>query len=384
MSQIRQHISCRGLIALLLINLLWLPSSAHASKELRAALTEMASNLKKLLDGQSEESIAIGQFTGPANLPTSAGPGIVQMLSEELQKKGITVKKRAKFGLKGEYKLAETPASDEFEAKRGRKVLALKIRAIVEDVFGNPLTDFTFNRLIAGEATVLTSLGLPAHLPPDGSQVERDKKVRERLFDPKTHIKGTVIRSDPKSLYGIEILINGKTRNVKDDEGLAFVSIDRGETYAVRLINDSPHEAGVQLKIDGISMFAFSKVRHTTGTKKGEPKYTTIIVPAKKSVIIKGWHISNSITDKFLVTAYAKSAAALLKSTTKTGVITASFQAAWKVDENPPRDEPGKGRGPGTGDATGRGPSIPDPTREVKRNLGIIRDSVSVRYTKSK
>ena len=162
---------------------------------------------------------------------------------------------------------------------------------------------------------------------------------------------------------------------------LAFTKIERGELYAVRLINDSNLDAAVQLSIDGLSMFAFSQLRHKDGSQKGEPLYTTVIVPATKSAIIAGWHVSNDKTDKFLMTEYAKSAAATLNHTSNLGTITATFQAAWPEGSPAPADEPGKRRG-GTGDATGFGPRIDVKYEEVKRNLGVIRDTVSVRYAK--
>ena len=80
-----------------------------------------------------------------------------------------------------------------------------------------------------------------------------------------------------------------------------------------------------------------------------------------------------------MVTAYAKSAAASLNHTANIGTITATFQAAW--DKDPPRDEPGRRRG-GIGDATGRGDRIGEDYQEAVRHLGVIRDCISVRYTK--
>ncbi len=237
-------------------------------------------------------------------------------------------------------------------------------------MFGNLLIDL--ERDVEGEAAILIALGLPASLPPGGTELQRDREVRKRVFDPKSVINGSIIQSKAGSPYAIEILVNGTAKSAKDDEGLAFVKIKRGETYAVRLINKSPHEAAVKLRIDGLSMFAFSEVGD-----KGSPRYSAVIVPAKSSVTIKGWHVTNKATDKFLVTSYAKSAAKILKSTAKVGTITASFQAAWKLNDQPA----GKRKG-GDGDATGRGPRIDVKFKEVQRNLGKIRDNIVVRYTK--
>ncbi len=371
----------RLLIGVALVVMFCAGKPAYANSDLRGVLGELAGDLKKLLDGRSEDSIAIGEFTGPANIQTSSGPGIVQTLSEELTKRKVTVKARATLGVKGTYSLAELPAENRDDARLGVKVLAVKVKAIVEDTFGNPLSDLSFERTIRGEATVVSMIGLTASLPTAGTERERDKHLRERLIDPKPVIQRTVIRSDAKSPYGIEIVIGKQPRAATDRDGLAFVSIQRGEVYAVRLINDSSLDAAVQLRIDGLSVFDFSELRHKDGEQKGEPLYTTLIVPAKSNALIPGWHRTNDKSDTFKVTAYADSAAATLKHTASIGTITAIFQAAWPEGATAPADEPGKRRG-GTGDATGFGPRIDVKYEEVNRNLGVIRDTVSVRYAK--
>ena len=363
---------------------------AHASAELRTVLAEFSGDLKKLLDGQGENSVAIGQFTGPANFPTSGGPGIAQIFAEELAKKGVQLKTRAKFGVKGVYRLTEIPAEDPDDKRLGRKVLAIEIEATVVDQFDKPLSDIAFKRQIRGEATVFQLTGIPAALPTNGNQTterERDLELRKNLTDPKAAINGAVVRSKEGSPYAIEILVGGNPRAAENKDGLAFVSIRRGEEYAVRLINESPHETAVQLRIDGLSMFAFSETRHKDDTQKGEPLYTAIILPPKKDgkpgeAVIRGWHVNNKATDKFVVTEYAKSAAASLNHTANLGTITATFQAAWEEGQKPPADEPGKSRGHGAGDATGRGDRIGEEYKEVVRQFGVIRDSASVRYTK--
>ena len=64
-------------LALVLSGLLLSPSPTQATPELRQELTKIAANVAKLLNGRNETAIAIGEFTGPANLPTSSGPAIV-------------------------------------------------------------------------------------------------------------------------------------------------------------------------------------------------------------------------------------------------------------------------------------------------------------------
>lgn len=373
--------------------LLCVGHSVQASIELRGVLTELAEDLSKLLTGQNKSDIAIGQFTGPANFPTSGGAGIVQTLTEELQKKNIQVKTRAELGVKGSYKLAELPAENEDDARLGRKVLAIELEVVVEDAFSKPLGNFTFKRLIRGEATITQLIGPTAALPPDGTEIDRDQVLRRAVIDPpKPAVQGTIIRSKPDSPYALEILIADQPRRLENKDGLPFVAIRRNEKYAVRFINETEYEAAVRLEIDGLSMFIFSELRQPAllngkaNPRKGEPLYTTVIMPPKKNgkagtIVIRGWHVNNKVTDEFLVTEYAKSAPGSLNQVTNIGTITATFQAAWEDGTRPPPGEPGKRRG-GTGDATGRGDRIGEVYQEVVRNLGIIRDTISVRYTK--
>ncbi|MCC7420771.1 MAG: hypothetical protein IT428_10835 [Planctomycetaceae bacterium] len=349
--------------------------------DLRTALAELAGELQGLLNDQSETTIAVGQFSGPPNRPTSAGPGFAQTLAEELQKKGVKVKARAKLGVKGEYRLAEVPSENADDARLGVKVLALRVKVAVENEFGADLVNANFVRTIRDESAVSKALGLSAVLPASGSERERDASLRSAVAEPQAAITGSVLRAQAASPYGIEVLVDDKPRAAESNEGLPFVKIERGSTYAVRLINDSKREAAVQLTIDGLSMYAFSELRQTDGPAKGQPRYSTVIVPAGKSVVIHGWHVNNEKTDRFLVTEYAKSAAATLSHTNGVGTITATFQVSWPEGEAAPSDEPGKRRG-GAGDATGFGPRIDVKFQEVKRNLGVIRDTVSVRYAK--
>ena len=72
-------------------------------------LGELAADLKKLLDGRNEDSLAIGEFTGPANIQTSSGPGIVQTLSEEFAKRKITVKARPRWASRARTRSPNSP-----------------------------------------------------------------------------------------------------------------------------------------------------------------------------------------------------------------------------------------------------------------------------------
>lgn len=369
------------LSALVIAAWLFAGVSLDASEGLRKELTGVAKNIKQLLDSQLEDSIAIGQFTGPANYPSSSGPSIAQILSEELTKLGVRVKQRAKLGIRGEYYPTEVSA----EAPTPGKELAVQLKGAVEDGFGKIVADFSFKLTVRGENAFVELIGVPVHLA-EGHPEARTKKLRESFDNPQTHRVGTRVSADKNSPYAMEILVKKTPCGVQDKEGLAFIHLDRGDAYVVRLINDSPHDAAVRLCIDGLSMFTFSELRqpdYLPGNKpnpqKGQPLYDVILVPKHGKTDIVGWHRNNQVSDQFLVTEYAKSAAATIHHKTNLGTITATFAAAWPTNESPPRDEPPKSRNP---NATGFGERVQAPFVEVQRTVGSIRASVSIRYSK--
>jgi hypothetical protein len=159
------------------------------------------------------------------------------------------------------------------------------------------------------------------------------------------------------------------------EDGLAFLKIRREETYAIALINDSPHDAAVTLTIDGLSVFAFSE----------NTNYTHFIVPGGTTLVVPGWHRSNKVSDSFKVTEYARSAAAEnMPNSTSLGTITACFAAAWAKDRPPPVDEaaPKGAKALPPDDATSRGEAVEKIFTRVYKQVGRLRAAVTVRYTK--
>jgi hypothetical protein len=339
-------------------------------------MAEAARDVAKLLGARGESTIALGQFTGPANYPTSAGPGIALVLAEELQKQGVAVKPRARLGIKGEYLVTEVPDP----AELGTKYLALRVKGRVEDGFANVLQDSGFDRTVEGEEAVVQLLGTPVELPSSELPRERDRKIRKSYEEPKATFAASRVSAGPGGKFAVEVLVDGRPRPARDDDGLAYVNVEKGETYAVRLINDSDLDVAVRLTVDGLSLFAFSEHRHEEGPHKGEPLYSVVLIPAHQSLVVRGWHRTNEVSDAFLVTDYPKSAAALARLKGNLGTITATFAAAWPEDADPPKDEAPARRG--TSAATGYGPGVEAKFDVVKRRLGVIRAAVSVRYTR--
>jgi hypothetical protein len=122
-------------------------------------------------------------------------------------------------------------------------------------------------------------------------------------------------------------------------------------------------------------MFAFAEQ-----PPKNKPPDSQVILDPKSTVLIRGWYRNNDESEEFLVTDYAKSAAAELKqSGANIGTITAVFSAAWPKNGQPPADEP-KPRSAEA--ATGRGQRFNEKYIEVERNVGGVRAVISVRYNR--
>jgi hypothetical protein len=359
-----RRLCCGALAAFLLLN----AQGARATEELRKELAVVAENIAQILKSMDESTISVGQFTGPPTLPTSAGPTFSKMLTEELTKRELKVALRSKYGVKGEY-------LDVINASTG--LLAAQIKGELVDRQGNVLT--TFNRGVEGTTTLASLFGVTADLPANKSAEVRDEALKQALDNPKVAIKESVVSASETSPYAIEILIATpqglKPRPAVEEEGLAFCAIGRDEIYAVRVFNNSPNDASLTLTIDGLSVFAFSEFKD----------YTHYIIPAGgKPVDILGWHRTNEKSDAFKVVAYADSEVArALPSSTTVGTITAVFKAAWDPAGNPPADEPlTKGAKGAPGEATARGPEVQSRFTEVVRQTGVVRATVSIRYSR--
>jgi hypothetical protein len=352
----------------IVLAMLMLGGSASANESLRVELAAAAKNLKQFLAGQGQDSIAVGTFSGPPE--ASSGPLLSKLMAEELTRAGITVKLRAALIVEGNY----IDVTD-----KSTKLLAAKLLFRVVNRQREELVKF--ERAVFGDDTLPVLFGMSVSLPPRADRQTRDKHLQHALDHPRPEVAGSRVGT-PGSPYAIEVLIKQgddyQPRRATVNEGLPFVAIKRGEVYAVRLINDADHEAAVTLTIDGLNFFTFTDERN----KKGKP-FTIVFVGPRKSETIKGWYRAKNQSDEFLVTEYAKSGAALLKSTANLGTITACFAASWGKDATPPADEP-KNPAPHSrsADATGFGSRIATPFDEVERNIGVIRATVSVRYTK--
>ncbi len=158
-------------------------------------------------------------------------------------------------------------------------------------------------------------------------------------------------------------------------QGKPFVKISEGDSYAIKIYNDSGAPVGVEVRIDGINMFAFSQV----------PNYKKIgrlFVKPGGTPLITGWHFFNGPggTREFLVMPWENSAQAILgtRDESTIGVVTVSFFSAW-VGDTPPPDEPALRGGEL---ATGIGKPTDNTTHDIVCHFGQLRSNVTIRYAK--
>lgn len=309
---------------------------------LQIEVAALAQDVKTAL-ADRQTSIAVGAFQASSKLPASAGPAITLALKRELELRKITVRDDAPWRIEGKYadvidreseSLAVALVAQISERKATKTVVVLQLKP----------------RGVFGEASIAALLGTSVELAPTMSRKERDEKLRIAIDQPAIELRRVSLKPEekpqpvqvatPKSMLRMEILIkNGadyEPRVISIKDGQAFVEIKREEVYAVRLLNDHDFEIAVQLSIDGLGLFTFADA---VNPKTGK-KFHSIVIPAHGRATAYGWYRNKDTVNEFLVTEYAKSAAAELKSEGNVGSITASYCASWDPDGRPPSDEP--------------------------------------------
>jgi hypothetical protein len=357
-----------GLLLILLAHLAIAPARADAY-DLNGAMDQFAGRIKELLEAERESEIALNHFHAPARLVANSSSGIRKALEECLKKRGVQVKNTARLEINGEYREVDDPVQ--------KKTLVRILGRIVDQNTGRPVSECEVK--VDNLTAIAALIGATMEVPPTPVPEDRERSIRDGIRKPSAQVASTRISADRKSPFAIEVLAGPaadddaelRPRAASVEQGQAFLNIKANERYAIRLINDSPFDVAVTLTIDGLSLFAFSDRKD----------YSYVIVPQHSSGLITGWYRTNEQAEQFLVTEYARSAAASrsLSPSADLGVITACFAAAWPATGNPPVDEGMEGR---SVRATGRGPITRTNFVAVERRTGRLRASISVRYTK--
>jgi hypothetical protein len=343
---------------------------ARAQAGLKA---EMAEAAKKIAVTLGNNSVRIGDFTGPKNLQASGGPGIAKALTDALKKAKVKIDNNApRYTIDGEF-------SATTDRQTGR--LAVQVDMRLKE---NGNVQFVFSRAIfpkdAKDTSIQDLLGVSTSLGANDTDEERDARIREALKDPSVTINGTRVSARAKSPYAIEVLVKDGNdyvaRTPESVRGRAFVRLKKDEVYAVRLVNNTNFDCACTLSIDGINVFALSEVKDATG----DVKFQHVIMRKKSATTIKGWFITTRQTKEFLVTDLKDAAGGAIRSSSAVGTITASFAVAVAKGSPLPADEP-KTRAVDES-ATGVGAELGTNFSETERTFGVVRETISVRYSK--
>lgn len=363
---------------------------AEASPEVREKFTELA---KRIVDTTKGQPVTVGIFSQTGLPDSNAGPGLEGILTDELNRlqSGI-VSVDAKYEVKGDYAYARPRGGDE----TGLKVIKVKVR-IIEKEFSEDLLTVPLDVTLDQTRTVAEMLQVTASLPPEGSKTQRNQMLDQSLQRPSVHIHGpgrTLVSSSAGSPYSVEVLVRpaaggslaAAPRSARAENGLAYVDIQRGELYEVRIHNRSGADVAVAVSIDGLGAFHFADARHRG--KDGRPIYNHFIVYREGYVLdgqpydgtgtIVGWFQKLAPPDNylsFLVTGYGQGAVskAGIKARGKVGQIHAQFSKCY-----PLRD----GANPRSGNETGFGPPRSVRHKAVRYEIEPPHEFVTIRYTR--
>jgi hypothetical protein len=359
------------MLLLPLPGLLSFPAVSTARDPLRCEMKAASEKLRDFFAGRRIKEVAVGDVTNAdATTPSTAGPGIRQMLIEELERAELKVKLKADVGLSVTYRGRKVPLKNDRKAEQ----VVVEMHFTASFTLDNSQEDILTYRVSNDEA-IRHLIDLTVNnVKPDK---ERQQETVLAFTKPKANFDGTVILAGKKAPYGVEILVDDRPIKPVDEDGFGMVKLEREQTYAIRLVNRSPIEVAVRLSVDGLNVFTFSELRQKDGPYQGAPLYDMVLIPPKESITIRGWHKNNTTSRKFKITEYADTAAAKMNKTTDIGTITATFCAAW--EKTPPADEPDGARAPGD-DGTGVGEDTSMKYTAVQRTIGAVRASVAVRY----
>ena len=361
-------------------------------RTLEEATKLIAADVAEFVRGQGFSEVLVDDFKGPST--ASSGRGLRDMLRTHLKDIGLGVPKvdfsEKLMSVEGDFASAE----------RGGRVVVL-IKAHINDAGNNEQVTFQERvEIVDDSGEVAKLLGVTADLssadpeevaktagleeaPKAGGEKETLEKTRAaavsaRVKNPKFFlVKNEVAASEGGKLRIEVIRTNGGGREslpVSDASGFALADLSEDDTYAVRLVNDSAEDVGVELLIDGLNSLMFS-------SNEGYRKLGKWMIPANSSGVIRGWHLGGERLSKFVIRPTPESELARLgKPTSEIGTITAIFYPAW-VGDNVPEVERTLLAGNAGRGGTARGPEITDGVRTVKRTFGKTQLAiVSVRY----
>jgi hypothetical protein len=382
--------SPRWIIALAMIGgILACPASpaqdAVPDLTLKKAVGEIARAVADVVKAQNTRELVVGLFNDNGDPNHAFGAGLRNLLINQLRAEGLTPGANADIRFFGSYEVGPAEIEGSIKAfpvaKVAFKVVRRNGKALLDSDKDLPL-DRQPRVTDAGDLARMS--GQTGFTPPTANAAERFKTFFESEKGDPNLFERQGARIRPKGApYAVEMLVAKFTGDQKPDpkafrprnadvrDGRPFIAVQPGEVLAVRLINESDHEVAVNVTIDGLNLFALRD------DKNDKSQY--VVLSAHSASDVLGWYRNDKLSSVFQVADLPEHPdAKLLKNPALIGAFTLTFAASWERDSQKPKDEPATNQAteivPGADIDAGYVP--------VKRFIGAVRASVTVRYDK--
>jgi hypothetical protein len=364
--------------AVAVLGLLIQPAQRSEGSEQASKVNNLAKKIADFVKTKDQTEVAINDVVGPPDLASSSGPGIQNLLVQELGKLGVKINQKASLIVEGKYINLTEDGDKKVEDLVVRLILyvtnksATRLYEVSEDV--------TYKN--GGNVDIIKMFGMQTDLRqqtkanPDAI----NHQLKKDLEKPPLHLADTKIKTAKDSPYAVEVLVQkqGKGEFVaalpEDNDGKPYVALKKGDVYRLRLHNGAKFEAAVTVTIDGVDAFQFF------APEKDKARPTSFLVAPTSARDVKGWPRSTEKLNEFLVGSYSESAAAeVLKSSAKLGTITLCIFPCWVGKTPPPEYE---GTRSTNDNGTGIGKEIKEKSNVVQRTFGPLVTSITIRYNK--
>ena len=383
-------------------------STANAAESLEAAINSLCGEVTEYVVGQEKKILLVDEFESVET--NSAGRMLRDRFRKRLQELEIDcpvsaseiAEKKPTLKLKGQYfhtntgsrsviklrcKILDTSTFEEYNAFQEKIVDEsgdiVKLLGLTVDAFSDSTATETTSTSTATSTTTTTSTTSTTQTPSAETLIEKESDaVSKAATAPKFVSFGNEVAATDSSPYRVEIYAKrGQAYEpvpVSDKGGLAFAGLQEGDTFAVRLVNNSTTDVGVELTIDGLNSFRFSE--NVQFKRAGR-----WIIRAGTGGKINGWHKQGQTFYEFVVVPVPESALAELgEPTSSVGTITASFYPAWRAGQDPPAIEQSllAAKGQSVSRAAGRGAEISSRVDVIPAIVHgqTLLASVSIRY----
>jgi serine/threonine protein kinase len=281
---------------------------------LQRAMSAAAGEIGALLESRNARRVAMGEFVSRDSPMLSCGPAITKALADSLTEIGVAVGPGSDFEINGEIRVVGIEEA---------KAPAVEVAPRLVDRSSHQSIDL-HTRETDDETTVAILTGATVTLPADGAYVARAQALAQAIRHPAVRIGGALVQAGPGSPFAMEIVVTSEAGGDARPrvpslgaDGFAVASLAPGETFAVRLINDSTEDVAVTLSIDGLSVLRFNdRARLASST-----------LPARLSATFRGWVGSGGVVEPFVAGRYAHARQERLQPRRGRGTITATFAA---------------------------------------------------------